>query len=252
MITIKSHSEIERMKIAGRVLAKVHKVAENSIRVGMSTYELDKIIHEEILKENCIPSFLGYQGFPASSCISMNDVVVHGIPSKNIIIKEGDIVSVDIGVEYKGYHSDAARTHEVSVVDEKYITLNKITKESFFEGLKFCREGFRISDISKAIENYILKHNYSIVRELTGHGIGTSLHEDPMIPNFVSNSKGPRLKAGMTIAVEPMVNFGSAGVYVHEDGWTISTIDGSMSSHYENTILITESDPEILSLLEEE
>lgn len=246
-IVIKSHKEIELMREAGRILALTHEELRKAIRPGISTYEIDRLGEEVIRSYGCIPSFLNYNGYPASICVSVNDEVVHGIPSKERILKEGDIVSLDAGVIYNGYHSDSARTYGVGVIDGKSADLIRVTKESFFEGLKACRPGNHINDISRAVFDYITERGYSAVRDLVGHGVGANLHEAPEIPNFTRLKKGPKLKAGMTIAVEPMINIGSYEVRWLDDDWTVVTADGERSAHYENTILITEGEPEILS-----
>lgn len=249
-IIIKSHREIELMKEAGRILAITHEEIRKIIKPGISTYDIDKLGEEVIRSYGCVPSFLNYNGYPASICTSVNDEVVHGIPSKDRILQEGDIISLDAGVIYKGYHSDSARTYPVGKVSEKAERLMKVTKESFFEGLKMCRDGNHVNDISKAVFDYITARGYSAVRDLVGHGVGASLHEAPEIPNFTRPRKGPKLKAGMTIAVEPMINIGTYEVEWLDDDWTVVTADGELSSHYENTILITEGDPVILSQAE--
>lgn len=249
-IIIKSHREIELMKEAGRILAITHEEIRKIIKPGISTYDIDKLGAEVIRSYGCVPSFLNYNGYPASICTSVNDEVVHGIPSKDRILQEGDIISLDAGVIYKGYHSDSARTYPVGQVSEKAERLMKVTKESFFEGLKMCRDGNHVNDISKAVFDYITARGYSAVRDLVGHGVGASLHEAPEVPNFTRPRKGPKLKAGMTIAVEPMINIGTYEVEWLDDDWTVVTADGELSSHYENTILITEGDPVILSQAE--
>ncbi len=249
-IIIKSHREIELMKEAGRILAITHEEIRKIIKPGISTYDIDKLGEEVIRSYGCIPSFLNYNGYPASICTSVNDEVVHGIPSKDRILQEGDIISLDAGVIYNGYHSDSARTYPVGKVSEKAEKLMKVTKESFFEGLKMCRDGNHVNDISKAVFDYITARGYSAVRDLVGHGVGANLHEAPEVPNFTRPRKGPKLKAGMTIAVEPMINIGTYEVEWLDDDWTVVTADGELSSHYENTILITEGDPVILSQAE--
>lgn len=249
-IIIKSHREIELMKEAGRILAITHEEIRKIIKPGISTYDIDKLGEEVIRSYGCVPSFLNYNGYPASICTSVNDEVVHGIPSKDRILQEGDIISLDAGVIYKGYHSDSARTYPVGKVSEKAERLMKVTKESFFEGLKMCRDGNHVNDISKAVFDYITARGYSAVRDLVGHGVGASLHEAPEVPNYTRPRKGPKLKAGMTIAVEPMINIGTYEVEWLDDDWTVVTADGELSSHYENTILITEGDPVILSQAE--
>lgn len=249
-IIIKSHREIELMKEAGRILAITHEEIRKIIKPGISTYDIDKLGEEVIRSYGCVPSFLNYNGYPASICTSVNDEVVHGIPSKDRILQEGDIISLDAGVIYKGYHSDSARTYPVGKVSEKAERLMKVTKESFFEGLKMCRDGNHVNDISKAVFDYITARGYSAVRDLVGHGVGASLHEAPEVPNFTRPRKGPKLRAGMTIAVEPMINIGTYEVEWLDDDWTVVTTDGELSAHYENTILITEGDPVILSQAE--
>ncbi len=247
MIILKSAREIDIMREAGRRLARVHKRAREAIRPGMSSFELDRLIHQFIIEEDGKPSFLGYQGFPASSCISLNDTVIHGIPSKDIIFKEGDIVSLDLGLIYQEYHSDAARTLFVGQVDEEKKKLVSVTKESFFKGLEFCREGYRLSDISSAIQRHSEAHGFSVVREFTGHGIGKDLHEDPAIPNYGEPGRGPKLSRGMVLAIEPMINLGKKDIFMERDGWTVKTMDGLPSAHYEHTVLITEAEPELLT-----
>ena len=247
-ITIKSEREIELMAEAGKILERVHNELEKALRPGMSTKDIDTLGEEIIRSYGCIPSFLNYNGYPASICVSVNQEVVHGIPDKHRIIQEGDIVSLDAGVIYKGYHSDAARTHAVGEVSEEAKKLIRVTKESFFEGIKFAKAGNHLFDISGAIGDYAKEHGYGVVRDLCGHGIGTHLHEAPEIPNFRMNRKGMLLKAGMTIAIEPMLTAGGHEVDWLDDDWTVVTRDGSLSAHYENTILITEGEPRILSL----
>lgn len=246
-IVIKSQEEIALMREAGRILALTHKELQNIIEPGISTYEIDRRGEEVIRDYGCTPSFLNYNGYPASICVSVNDEVVHGIPSKKRILREGDIVSLDAGVIYKGYHSDSARTYGVGKISKEAEDLIKVTRESFFEALKECRVGKHIKDISRAVYRYISDRGYSAVRELVGHGVGANLHEEPNVPNFLTFRKGPKLEAGMTLAIEPMINIGDRRVCLLDDDWTVITTDGSLSSHYENTVLITEGDPEILS-----
>jgi methionyl aminopeptidase len=248
-VTIKSQHEIELMREAGKILAKTHNELAKAIRPGMTTLEIDKIGEEIIRSYGCIPSFLNYEGYPASICVSVNDEVVHGIPSKDRILVDGDIVSLDAGVIYKGYHSDAARTVAVGEISEEAKKLIEVTRQSFFEGIKFAKEGYHLHDISNAIGDYCENRGYGVVRDLVGHGIGRNLHEDPEIPNFRQRRRGIKLQAGMTLAVEPMVNIGTCEVSWLDDDWTVVTDDGSLSAHYENTILITKGEPEILSLL---
>lgn len=246
-IIIKSQREIELMREAGRILALTHEELKKAIKPGISTYEIDRIGEEVIRSYGCIPSFLNYNGYPASVCVSVNDEVVHGIPSKKRILQDGDIVSLDCGVIYNGYHSDSARTYGVGEISEKASDLIKVTKESFFEALKVCKPGNHINDISKAVFDYITARGYSAVRDLVGHGVGANLHEAPEVPNFTRMKKGPKLKPGMTLAIEPMINIGTYEVLWLDDDWTVVTADGELSAHYENTVLITESEPEILS-----
>ena len=248
-VTIKSPHEIELMREAGKILAKVHEQLGKEIKPGMSTLEVDRLGEEMIRSFGCEPSFKGYQGYPASICVSINEEVVHGIPRADRIIEEGDIVSLDAGVIYKGYQSDAARTHGVGTIDAEAKRLIEVTKESFFRGIAFAKAGNRLYDISAAIQRYVESQGFSVVRDLVGHGIGTEMHEEPEIPNFKPRfGRGIRLKAGMTLAIEPMVNAGSYDVWMLEDDWTIVTQDGSNAAHYENTILVTDGEPEILSL----
>lgn len=247
-VSIKSAREIELMREAGKRLAHVHQELGNAIRPGMSTLEVDALGEKLIRDCGCIPNFLHYNGYPASICVSVNDEVVHGIPKKDRYLKEGDIVSLDAGLIYKGYHSDAARTHAVGKVSEEAMKLMEVTKQSFFEGIKLAKEGNHLFDISAAIDSYVSGFGYGIVRDLVGHGIGTALHEDPQIPNFSQKRKGVRLQAGMTLAIEPMVNAGTWQVNFLRDGWTVVTKDGSLSAHYENTILVTDGEPEILTM----
>ena len=248
-VTIKSNREIELMREAGRILTIVHEELEKAIRPGITTKEIDRLGEEIIRSYGCIPSFLNYNGYPASVCVSVNDEVVHGIPSKKRILREGDIVSLDAGVIYKGYHSDAARTHAVGEISKEAQKLIDVTRESFFEGIKYAKAGNHLFDISKAIQDYVESNGFSVVRDLVGHGIGSALHEDPQIPNFRQRGRGPKLVPGMTLAIEPMVNMGAYDVWWLEDDWTVVTQDESLSAHYENTILITEGEPEILSIL---
>ncbi len=248
-VTIKSEREIQLMRDAGKVLADVHEALKELVVPGISTYEIDRKAYELIKKEGCTPSFLNFEGYPASICCSVNEVVVHGIPSKSKILKEGDIISLDAGVIRKGYQSDAARTWAVGKVSEEAQKLIEVTKASFFEALKVCREGHHLNEIGETIENFVNPHGYGIVRDLCGHGIGTEMHEEPQIANFKQPVRGMRLRAGMTIAIEPMINLGTWEVdFNREDGWTVTTKDGSMAAHYENTVLITDGEPEILSL----
>lgn len=251
-ITIKSECEIELMRKAGQILADVHQKLAEEIKPGMSTYEIDKIGEELIRSHGCIPSFLNYQGFPASICISLNDEIVHGIPSKDVIVKDGDIISLDAGVIYKGYHSDAARTVGVGSIPDESKQLIEVTKQSFIEGMKKAAAGNYLNDVSTAIGDYASKLGYGVVYDFVGHGIGTSLHQAPEIPNYAKKTRGPLLREGMTLAIEPMINVGVPQVKVCDNGWTAVTADSKRSAHYENTILITKGKPEILSLTEKE
>lgn len=246
-VTIKSEHEIELMREAGRILAIVHDELAKMIRPGISTLDIDRKGEEIIRSYDCIPSFLNYQGYPASICVSVNDEVVHGIPNKKRILQEGDIVSLDAGVIYQGYHSDAARTHAVGEVSEEDKRLMDITKQSFYEGIKFAKAGNHLFEISKAIQDFVEANGYSVVRDLVGHGVGKDLHEEPQIPNYKPIGRGMKLRPGMTLAIEPMVNAGAFEVWVLEDDWTVVTRDSSKSAHYENTVLITEGEPELLS-----
>ena len=247
-VTVKSAKEIELMREAGRRLEIVHDEMAKIIRPGISTMEINECGDKTIRRLGCTPNFLNYGGFPASICVSVNEEVVHGIPRRDHILKEGDIVSLDAGLIYKGYHSDAARTHAVGEVSKEARQLIDVTRECFFEGIKFATAGNHLHDISNAIAAHAEKYGYGIVEDLVGHGIGTHLHEEPEIPNFHQHTKGIRLKPGMTLAIEPMINLGTKEVEWMDDDWTVVTADGSLSAHYENTILITEGEPEIFTL----
>ena len=247
-VTIKSPREIELMREAGRILAKTHEELAKNLRPGMSTWDIDHMGEEIIRSYGCIPSFKNYNGYPASICVSVNDEVVHGIPHKEHFLDEGDIVSLDAGVIYKGYHSDAARTYGIGQIDDDAKKLIEVTRQSFFEGIKFAKAGNHLNDISAAIQKYAQSFGFVVVRDLVGHGIGSHLHEDPEIPNFARKRKGILLQPGMTLAIEPMITEGSYEVVWLDDDWTVMTEDGGWAAHYENTILITENEPEILSL----
>ncbi len=247
-IEIKSAREIELMTEAGRILEIVHKELGKALHPGMSTLEIDRLGEEIIRSYGCIPSFLNYNGYPASICVSVNEEVVHGIPSDKRFLKEGDIVSLDAGVIYKGYHSDAARTHGIGEISKDAEKLMRVTKECFFEGIKYAREGNHLFDISRAIGTYAESFGYGVVRDLCGHGIGTKLHEEPQIPNYVMKRRGVTLKAGMTLAIEPMINLGTWEVDWLSDDWTVVSRDHSLSAHYENTVLITDGEPKLLTL----
>lgn len=249
-ITVKSEREIELMTEAGRILEIVHNELYKALKPGMTTLDIDILGEKVIRSYGCEPSFLNYNGYPASVCVSVNEEVVHGIPSSKRVIREGDIVSLDTGVIYKGYHSDAARTYGVGTISKEAENLINVTRESFFEGIKYAKEGNYLFEISAAIGNYAMSHGYGVVRELCGHGIGTRLHESPEIPNFPMTRRGPKLKAGMTLAIEPMVNMGTEKVKWLDDDWTVITGDRSLSAHYENTVLITKDGPKLLTLSE--
>ena len=246
-ISIKSQEEIELMREAGRILAITHEEMRKALAPGMSTYDIDKLGEEIIRSYGCEPSFLNYQGYPASICTSINEEVVHGIPSKKRILKDGDIISLDAGVIYKGYHSDSARTYGIGEIADTSEYLIEATKQSFFEGLSAARAGNHVRDIGIAIESYIDECGLGVVIDLVGHGVGRNLHEKPEVPNYATSRRGPKLKPGMTIAIEPMITLGDYDVRWLDDGWTVVTADRSLAAHYENTILITDGDPVILS-----
>ncbi|ADQ06752.1 methionine aminopeptidase, type I [Caldicellulosiruptor hydrothermalis 108] len=247
MITIKSEAELDSMRAAGRIVAMVLKELEKLIRPGITTKELDEFAEEYIIKNGGIPSFKGLYGYPASICTSVNDEVVHGIPGMRRL-EDGDIISIDVGVCVDGLHADAARTFAVGKISETARFLIKVTEESFFEGIKNAVAGKRVGDISNSIQRYVESRGFSVVRDLVGHGIGRKFHESPQVPNFGKAGVGIRLIKNMTLAVEPMVNEGSYKVYTDKDGWTVKTLDGKLSAHYENTIIVTESLPEIITL----
>ena len=247
-VSIKSAREIELMREAGKRLAHVHQELEAMIAPGISTWEIDAKGEKLIRDCGCIPNFLHYNGYPASICVSVNDEVVHGIPRKDRYLKEGDIVSLDAGLIYEGYHSDAARTRAVGEISPEARKLVEVTRQAFFEGIKYAKAGHHLHEISAAIGAYAESFGYGVVRDLVGHGIGTHLHEDPAVPNFAQPSRGVRLQPGMTLAIEPMITAGGYAVRWLDDDWTVVTEDGSLAAHYENTILITEGEPEILTL----
>lgn len=250
-VTIKSQREIQLMRDAGKILAEVHEQLAEMIAPGITSLDIDRKGEELIRAAGCLPSFKGYEGYPASICVSINDEVVHGIPTEKHHLFEGDIVSLDAGVIYQGYQSDAARTHGVGQIDPEAQRLIDVTRESFFRGIEYARAGNHLYDISSAIQKYVEENGFSVVRDLVGHGIGKEMHEEPEIPNFKPRfGRGIRLKPGMTLAIEPMVNAGGYEVWLLEDDWTIVTQDGSKAAHYENTILITDGDPEILSWID--
>lgn len=248
-VSIKSEREINLMRQSCHLLAEVHEELGKLIQPGISTYEINEVGERLIRERGGIPNFLNYGGYPASICVSVNDEVVHGIPKKERILKEGDIVSLDAGLIYEGYHSDAARTHAVGKISAEAQKLIDVTRQSFFEGIKYAKAGNHLHQISAAIGNYAESFGYGVVKDLVGHGIGTSLHEDPQIPNFEMKSRGIKLRPGMTLAIEPMINIGTDEVEWLDDDWTVVTADGSLAAHYENTILITEGEPEILTFL---
>ena len=247
MITIKSAQQIEKMREACAITKAALDLLRDNIKPGISTAQLDKIAHEFILSKGAKPNFLHYNGYPASICASVNDVVVHGIPRKDIILKEGDIISIDMGAVKNGFHGDAARTFPVGEISARAKKLIDVTRESFFEGIKHLKHGAKLGDVSYAIQSYVEENGFSVVRVLVGHGIGESLHEDPQVPNFGRAGRGMKLSAGMTLAIEPMVNEGAWEVAVLDDDWTVVTADGSLSAHYENTVLITKDGYEILT-----
>lgn len=247
-VTVKSAKEIQLMREAGEILGRVHEDIAKIVKPGITTWDIDRYGYEQIRHYGCEPSFLNYNGFPASICVSVNEEVVHGIPKKTRKLVEGDIVSLDAGVIYKGYQSDAARTVAVGQISPEAQQLIDVTKQSFFEGIKCIKEGAHLHEISNAIAAYAESFGYGVVRELVGHGIGTKLHEDPQVPNFTQKSRGIKLQAGMTLAIEPMINIGTYEVKWLDDDWTVISADHSLSAHYENTVLVTKDGYEILSL----
>jgi len=251
MIKRKSTREIELMRNAGKIAAAARELAGSMVKVGVTTRSINKTIHDFILSKGAVPVFLGYRDFPASMCISINNEVIHGIPSERKL-QNGDIVSIDVGVKKDGYIGDCAATFIAGEGSDESLKLVAVTKQSFYEGLKFARVGYRISDISRAIQRHAIEHGYSVVKDYVGHGVGSKLHESPEVPNFVSvprRGADPRLVSGMTLAVEPMINLGKSEVRISDDGQTVVTADGRNSAHYENTILITKGDPEILTII---
>ena len=249
MITIKNERELESMRQACRITARARALAGEMVKPGVSTKEIDQAVHDYIVSQGAKPSFLNYNGFPASACISVNSTVIHGIPG-GYTLKEGDIVSIDVGAYYKGFHGDCAATFACGAISAEAQRLIDVTKQSFFEGIRFARKGNRVQDISRAVQAHVESNGFSVVRDFVGHGIGRQLHEEPEVPNFESSRRGPRLIPGMTIAVEPMVNAGTYDVHVLKDGWTTVTSDCKLSAHYENTVLITDGEPEILTVTE--
>ena len=248
MIILKNKNEIRKMREAGRIVSEALLLMEKHVRPGISTWELDRIAEEFITKQGAVPSFKGYGGFPGSICASINDVVIHGFPLKEAILKEGDIISIDMGAVKDHYHGDAARTFAVGEISQTAQDLINVTREAFFQGYAVCEIGRHLSDISHAVESYIMPFNYGIVRDYVGHGIGRNLHEQPNVPNFGKPGHGPILREGMVLAIEPMVNVGSYEVILLKDNWTVKTKDGSLSAHYENTVAITEEGPQLLTL----
>ncbi len=246
MITLKSEHEIELMRRAGKITAAARALARDMVKPGVTTQQIDKAVYHFIKSQGATPSFLNYNGYPASVCVSVNDEIIHGIPGKRVL-KAGDIVSVDVGAYIGGFHGDCAGTYPCGQVSDQALDLIRVTQQSFFEGLKFAREGYRLSDISHAVQEYVESHGYSVVREYVGHGIGRRMHESPEVPKFGTPGHGPRLRRGMTIAVEARGNAGSAAIRQMSDGWTVKTADGKNAAHYENTILITDGEPELLT-----
>ena len=238
------------MQKAGRITAEALLVAQEAIKPGVSTWEVDKKVKQFIEKCGAIPSFLGYGGFPGSACISLNNQVIHGIPSRSVIVSEGDIVKVDVGARFRGYNGDSARTFPVGKVSDEALKLISVTEGSFWEAMKVARSGNRVGDIGAAIEGYVISNGFSVVRDYVGHGVGEQLHEDPQVPNYGRAGRGPRLYSGMTLAIEPMINVGGPEVKVLKDGWTVTTLDGSLSAHYENSVAITDGDPILLTVKE--
>ena len=246
MIVIKNEQELACMRQACKITAAARALAGEMVRPGVSTKQIDKAVHDFIVAQGAKPSFLNYHGFPASTCISVNSTVIHGIPG-GYVLKEGDIVSVDVGAFYKGFHGDCAATFPCGQISAEAQKLIDVTKQSFFEGIRFATQGHRVSDISHAIQTYVESNGFSVVRSFVGHGVGRKLHEEPEVPNFGKAGHGPRLLRGMTLAIEPMVNIGRPNVRVLKDGWTVVTTDGSLSAHYENSIAITDGDPILLT-----
>ena len=249
MICVKTERELEIMRRACKITAAARALAGEMVRPGVTTGEIDKAVHDFIVSQGAKPSFLHYQGYPGSACISVNEVVIHGIPG-NRVLKDGDIVSVDVGACWQGFHGDCAATFACGTISQEAQRLIDVTKQSFFEGIRFARQGNRVSDISHAVQTYVEANGFSVVRAFVGHGVGEHLHEEPSVPNYGAPGKGPRLVKNMTIAVEPMVNMGTYEVRVLRDGWTTVTADGKLAAHYENSILITDGEAEILTVPE--
>ena len=249
MIVIKNGQELQAMRQACKITAAARALAGEMVRPGTKTGEIDKAVHDFIVSQGAKPSFLNYHGFPASTCISVNNTVIHGIPG-GYALQEGDIISVDVGAFYRGFHGDCAATFPCGAISAEAQRLINVTKQSFFEGICFAKRGYRVSDISHAIQKHVEENGFSVVRTFVGHGVGAQLHEEPEVPNFGAPGRGPRLLPGMTLAIEPMVNAGDYEVRVLKDKWTTVTVDGSLSAHYENTVLITDGEPEILTVTE--
>ena len=249
MIAIKNERELSIMRQACKITAAARALAGEMVRPGVTTKQIDKAVHDFIVSQGAKPSFLGYHGFPASTCISVNSTIIHGIPG-DYVLKDGDIVSIDVGAFYKGFHGDCAATFPCGAISTEAQKLIDVTKQSFFEGIRFATRGHRVSDISHAIQTYVESNGYSVVRAFVGHGVGAQLHEEPEVPNYGAAGRGPRMIPGMTLAIEPMVNEGTYDVRVLRDGWTTVTADGKLSAHYENTVLITDGEPEILTVAE--
>ena len=249
MIAIKNERELVSMRRACEITAAARALAGEMVRPGVSTKQIDKAVHDYIVSQGAKPSFLGYHGYPGSACISVNETVIHGIPG-GYVLKDGDIVSIDVGAFYRGFHGDCAATFACGTISAEAEKLIEVTRQSFFEGIRFAKRGHRVSDISHAIQTYVESNGFSVVRSFVGHGVGAQLHEEPEVPNFGPEGRGPRLLPGMTLAIEPMVNVGTHEVRILKDGWTVVTTDGKLSAHYENTVLITDGEPEILTVTE--
>ena len=249
MIAIKNERELVLMRQACKITAAARALAGEMVRPGVTTKQIDKAVHDFIVSQGARPSFLHYHGYPASACISVNETVIHGIPG-NYVLRDGDIVSIDVGALYKGFHGDCAATFACGTISDQAQKLIDVTKQSFFEGIRFAKRGHRVSDISHAIQTYVESNGFSVVRSFVGHGVGAQLHEEPEVPNFGTAGRGPRMLPGMTLAIEPMVNVGTHEVRILRDDWTVVTTDGKLSAHYENTVLITDGEPEILTVTE--
>ena len=247
MITLKSNREIELMRRAGKITAAARAVARDMVKPGVTTHQIDRAVFEFIKSQGATPSFLNYNGYPASVCVSVNDEIIHGIPGKRVL-HEGDIVSVDVGAYIGGFHGDCAATYACGTISEEAQRLIDVTRQSFYEGIQFAREGYRVSDIGHAVQEFVERNGFTVVREYVGHGVGRNMHESPEVPNFGAPGHGPKLLRGMTLAVEPMVNAGAAAIRQMPDGWTVKTADGKYAAHYENTILITAGEPELLTV----